>query len=144
MSKHDRVATRLWQGSTPDPVKSHHEFDAIVLCAEEFQPPRFPRFKGSVIRAPFDDSPWPSSTERKIAIRAAREVAKRLRKGQRVLVTCYMGWNRSGLVTALALKMATRMSADEIIRRIRAARGDSALSNKAFERIVRGFNSRRS
>jgi len=137
----DEVTPRLWQGAAPDPLKSYDGFDVLVLCAREVQP-RFRRFKGTVIRAPFVDTPYPTDVERKIAIRAAREVAKRLRKGQKVLVTCAAGLNRSGLVVALALRMATQMHPEEIIRRIRAARGERALSNPAFERIVRGFGSR--
>lgn len=138
----NRVAPRLWQGAAPTPDLPHAEFDVIVLCAQEYQPFRFPAFKGTVIRAPFDDSLQPTAKERKIAIRAAREVAKRLRKGQRVLVTCMMGRNRSGLVVGLALRMSTRWSADEIVVRIRKARGEDALSNQSFERIVRGFSAR--
>jgi len=118
------------------------DFDTIVLCAREHQPV-FKRYKKSVIRAPFADTPYPTATERRIAIRAAREVAKRLRKGQRVLVTCQMGWNRSALVAGLALKMATKMHTEEIIRRIREARGEDALSNPAFVRFLRGFASRK-
>jgi protein-tyrosine phosphatase len=128
-------------GAAPDPTRPYPEFDVIVLCAEEVQP-TFQRFKGTVIRAPFDDSPYPTAKERKIAIRAAREVAKRLRKGQRVLVTCAQGLNRSGLVVGIALKMAARMHVNEIIERIRKARGDWALSNPAFERFLRGFSAK--
>lgn len=140
-NNYDRVAPRLWQGAAPDPTKPYPEFDVIVLCAQEVQP-RFARFKGSLIRAPFADTPYPTEKERKIAIRAARLVAKHLGKKRRVLVTCAMGWNRSGLVNALALRMATRAHPEEIIRRIRAARGEHALMNPAFERIVRGFSQR--
>jgi protein-tyrosine phosphatase len=139
----DRVAPRLWQGAAPDPAKPYTEFDVIVLCAQEVQP-RFARFKGTVIRAPFADTPYPTSKERKIAIRAAREVVKHLRKHRRVLVTCAQGWNRSGLVVGLTLRMATNWHPEEIVRRIRAARGEFALSNPAFERIVRGFSRTRS
>lgn len=139
---YDKVAPRLWVGSAPDPTKPYPEFDAIVLAAEEFQP-TFENFKGTVIRAPFDDTAYPTAKERKIAIRAAREVAKRLRKGQRVLVTCVMGLNRSALVAGLALKMASKLTTEEIIARIRKARGPLALSNKAFERFLRGFSGQR-
>lgn len=139
---YDRVAPRLWQGAAPDPTKVYPEFDVIILAAHEFQP-RMPRFRGTLIRAPFDDTQRPTATERRIAIRAAREVAKRLRKHERVLVTCQMGWNRSGLVVGLALRMVSRLSGDEIVERIRKARGPDALSNRSFERIVRGFDGRR-
>lgn len=138
----NEVTPRLWQGAAPDPIKPYPEFDAIVLCANEVQP-KFQRFKGDVIRAPFVDSPYPTAKERRTAIRVAREVGKRLRKGQKVLVTCAAGLNRSGLVVGLALKMRSRMHVNEIIKRIRKARGPLALSNPAFERFLRGFGGRK-
>lgn len=138
----NRVVLRLWQGAAPDPFGSYKEFDLIVLCAEEVQP-KFNRFKGRIIRAPFSDTLYPSGKERRIAIRAARIVAEQLRKKKKVLVTCAAGLNRSGLVVALVLRMATRMHSEAIIRRIRKARGSHALSNPAFVRIVRCFSQRR-
>ena len=124
-------------GGVPDPG-SLELFNVLVLCAKEVQP-KVQGFKGTIIRAPFGDVPSLTSKERRTAIRAAREVAKRLRKGQKVLVTCHMGWNRSGLVTALALRMSTHRGTDEIIRRIRKARGPNALSNESFVRMIYGF-----
>ena len=138
MTGYDRVAPRLWQGAAPDPAQAYAGFDVLVLCAKQFQP-LMPKFKGLLIRAPFDDTPRPGATERRIAIRAAREVAKSLRAGRNVLVTCQAGWNRSGLVVGLSLRMAARFPVDEIVSRIRRARGPHALSNEAFERILRGF-----
>ena len=144
MADYNQVAPSLYQCGAPDTTQLASDLDAIFLCASEYQPPRFPKFKGTIVRCGFDDTVKPTKYERRIAIRAAREVAKRLGKGQRVLVTCYLGFNRSGLVVGLALRMATKWSADEIIRRIRKARGPHALSNPSFERIIRGFNARRS
>lgn len=138
---YDQVAPLLFMGAAPDPVKAYTDFDALVLCTEA-QPTRFPNFHGTIIRAPFSDTSYVTADLRRIAIRAAREVAKRLRKGQTVLVTCTQGWNRAGLVVGIALKMASRLSSDEIIERIRAARGRDALSNQSFERIVKGFSGR--
>jgi protein-tyrosine phosphatase len=143
VSDYHEVAPRLWMGAAPDSKRPYSEFDAIVLCAGEVQP-TFVRFQGTIIRAPFVDSGAPTATERKIAIRAAREVAKRLRRGQSVLVTCAMGLNRSGLVCGLALKMVSPYHVSEIIDRIRKARGKRALSNPAFERFLRGFSSKKS
>lgn len=47
-------------------------------------------------------------------------------------VHCQAGWNRSGLVSALALMMAGR-TADEAISLLRAKRCDQVLCNKTFE-----------
>lgn len=137
----NEVTPRLWMGATPDPTAPHAKFDAIILCAKEIQPV-MRKFKGTVIRAPFREAPYPTARERKIAIRAAREVVKRLRKGQTVLVTCGEGLNRSGLVVGLSLRMATKKSPGEIIHLIRRARGEWALRNDSFLRIICGFASR--
>lgn len=141
-SNYDLVAPRLWQGSAPDPTKPYPEFDVIVLAAKEAQP-MLQKFRGRVIRAPFSDARYPTETERRIAIRAARVVAKELKKGNKVLVTCAQGLNRSGLIVGLALRMASKYDVEEIIRRIRAARGNWALTNPSFERFLRGFGARK-
>jgi protein-tyrosine phosphatase len=138
---YNQVASRLYQGGAVDSAQPYSQFDAIVLCAQEHQP-RLRRFKGVTIRAPFADTAYPTATERRIAIRAAREVAKRLHSGETVLVACWAGLNRSGLVVGLALRMATRRHPESIIRAIRNARSEKALSNPAFERIVRGFSAK--
>jgi protein-tyrosine phosphatase len=52
-------------------------------------------------------------------------------KGDRVLVRCQAGLNRSGLVTALIL-MKTGMSAEDAIRTIRKNRADIALFNEHY------------
>ena len=97
----------LWIGSKPKTgrVVADSGFDLLVLCAEEYQPPAraFPGVE--VIYAPFDDNSdiGPLPSEKKIARRAAKRVADALRREQQVLVTCYAGRNRSGLVCGLAM-----------------------------------------
>jgi protein-tyrosine phosphatase len=78
-----------------------------------------------------------SADEIGIAARTAARVARRLRAGKRILVTCAMGLNRSGLVAALAMSDVWGMNADEIVGRLRRARGKWALSNPNFERLLR-------
>lgn len=134
----NEVTPRLWMGAAPDPTELYSRFDAIVMCAQEIQPV-MRKFKGTVLRAPFHGDPYPMARERKIAIRAAREVVKRLQKGQKVLVTCSDGLERSGLVTGITLRMATKKQPGEIIYLIRKARGDWALRNPSFARIICGF-----
>ena len=53
--------------------------------------------------------------------------------GDRVLVRCQAGWNRSGLVTALVL-MRDGMPAEEAIALIREKRSPHALCNAEFEK----------
>lgn len=113
-------------------------FAAVVLCAEEHQPPddAFPGL--DVVRVPFDDALEPMSFQELAKIqRAADNVARRLRAGQRVLVTCYAGRNRSGLVNALTLLRMTGAPPQMVIDRIRMRRGRNALSNPYFESLIR-------
>jgi len=133
----DEVAPRLYVGSKPPPGR--HVYDAIVLAAIEYQPPAH-FFPGTeVIHAPFDDAPGRLMRNDEIvtATRAAARVAKLLRSGRRVLVTCAMGLNRSALIAAIAMHAVYGMSPDEIVRRIRRARGMWALSNPNFEKLLR-------
>ena len=58
---------------------------------------------------------------------------KQWKKGDRVLVRCQAGLNRSGLVTALIL-MKEGMSASEAIATIRKNRAEIALFNDHYER----------
>jgi len=132
------VVPKLFVGSKPSPGR-HEDVDTIVLAAMEYQPPA-DLFPGAeVIHVPLDDAPDRPMREDEIAdaTKAAARVARRLRAGRRVLATCQMGLNRSALVAALAMHEVYGMSADEIIARLRRARGAWALSNPNFERLLR-------
>lgn len=135
----DKVAPRLYQG--PKPAPGRYNIDVLVLMAEEYQPRshNFPGVK-AVVHAPIDDAPSTGVKphEHESIQRAASFVAAALRDGRTVLVTCNMGLNRSGVVSALALRQAyPEMTADDAIARVRNARGKWALSNPHFEKIVR-------
>ena len=132
------VIRGLYVGSKPPPGK-HDGVDAIVLAAMEYQPPAH-LFPGTeVIHAPLDDAPGRHMREDEIEIatKAADRVARLLRSGRRVLSTCQMGLNRSSLVAALAMHDVYGMSADEIVAKLRRARGAWALSNPNFEKLLR-------
>jgi protein-tyrosine phosphatase len=132
------VAPGLFVGSKPSPGR-YEGFDTIVLAAMEYQPPAH-LFPGTeVIHAPLDDAPGRHMREDEIAIatKAADRVARLLRSGRRVLSSCRMGLNRSSLVAALAMHDVYGMSADEIVARLRRARGSWALSNPNFEKLLR-------
>ena len=131
------VIPGLYVGSKP--AHGRHAVDVIVLAAEEYQP-HATRFPGSeVIHVPLDDAPWRHMRPDEIAgaVRTGEAVARRLRAGRRVLVSCAMGLNRSALVAAIAMHDVHGMGADEIIARIRRARGEWALSNPNFEKLLR-------
>lgn len=127
-----RIAQKLWMGSRPSPAACQF-FDVIVLAAEEHQP----ELPCKTIRAPIDDA-RPTHNEISIALKAARQVNQERRKGRRVLVSCYMGINRSGLVTALAM-MLNGSSAQSAIGRIRKARKApiTPLSNRHFVELLK-------
>jgi protein-tyrosine phosphatase len=134
----NEVAPGLFVGSKPAPGR-HSCVDAIVLAAEEYQfsADMFPG--AEILHAPLDDDPSRPmrADEIGIAARAGARVARRLRAGKRVLVTCAMGLNRSGLIAAIAMQDVWGMGADEIIGRLRRARGKWALSNPNFEQLLR-------
>ena len=132
------VVKGLFVGSKPPPGR-HAGVDVIVLAAMEYQPSAA-LFPGTeVLRVPLDDDPSRPLREDEVAdaLKAGGRVARRLLAGRRVLVTCAMGLNRSGLVAALAMHEVHGMSADEIITKLRLARGAWALSNPNFERLLR-------
>jgi protein-tyrosine phosphatase len=118
----------------------------LVLCAEEVQP-RGANFPGvHVIHAGFDDDYSLSEEERTIAVRAAREVARHVRSGDKVLVTCQQGRNRSGLVAALAVHLLTGMSGKDAARFVQKRRrtiDGPALSNDYFVDLLSRLPGRR-
>jgi len=122
----------LAQGSAPRYDVSH--FDVVVLCAEELQDIHIARVE--TILCPLDDSGPPiTQTEVAIAIKTAGRVYRRIKAGKRVLVTCHMGLNRSGLVGALTLR-ALGFTPQQSIRLVRATRGPEALKNRSFVRVI--------
>lgn len=141
MIEASQILEGLFQGSAPPQGLELRRagFDAVVLCAEEVQPPdaAFPGVE--VLRAPLDDGSLPTA-ELAIAVAAAEDVAKRVRAGRKVLVTCAQGRNRSGLVTALAIMRLRGMTGDQAVRIVRMRRKSPfgpALSNEAFARKLR-------
>ena len=107
----------------------------LVLAAIGYQPAAS-RFPGvHVLYAPLNDNgAQMTAYERRVAIHAARIVARELARGHNVLVTCEQGRNRSGLVAALALVFLgyARPRSVATIRRMRM----QALTNQDFARMV--------
>lgn len=131
MGYHFLFRDRLAQGSAP-PDGARLPFNTVVLAADEYQHANFPG--SDVIRVPLDDSGPPPTPEERRAIReTAREVARRVRAGQRVLVTCWQGRNRSGVISGLALSELgiPGPRAAKLIRRLR-----NGLTNPHFHEMV--------
>jgi len=135
VSYHFVVPRYLAQGSVPTPgARLSASFDTVVLCAVEHQ--RVPLPGVEVMYVPLDDSgPPPTALEVQLAWKAAKLVAKRVRAGKRVLVTCAMGRNRSGLVMGFTLIMLG-LTAQQAVAAIRRARGADALSNRHFVQLL--------
>lgn len=98
-------------------------FHALVLTALEWQIPAL-EFPGlAVIHAPNNDDGSPLTRDQlDRALTAARQVVTRLQNGQKVLVTCAAGVNRSGLVSALSLHFLKGWSGDKCIAVVRKRR----------------------
>ncbi|MFR0358224.1 protein-tyrosine phosphatase family protein [Streptomyces sediminimaris] len=69
-------------------------------------------------------------------MRLARAAGEALDEGRKVLVRCYHGYNRSGLVIAHAL-VRRGHSAEQAIRLIRSRRSPWALHNELFVEYLR-------
>ena len=140
-----QIAPRLIQGSVPE--RGPLDVDVVVLCAQEYQFPAIrygarPFGNARVLRCPLPDAGMPLPTRHvPLALRTAVEVARLWAHGSRILVTCAMGRNRSGLISALAL-MELGHSADAAIAAVRKAR-PNAIDNVHFEYLLRSIGSRR-
>ena len=84
---------------------------------------------------PIPDGPL-DGTQLAGVMRLAQAAGDALDAGRRVLVRCWSGYNRSGLVVAHTLVRRGR-SADEAIRLIRARRSPWALHNELFVDYLR-------
>lgn len=129
------ITTRLWVGAAPPFDRDLPAFDVVVLCARELQPERM-SFTRKVVRVPLPDSAL-TTEELNRAILGGKVVAKALRGGQRVLVTCRAGLNRSALVASFGLGMATTLSSDQIVELMRARRSPHALHNPHFVEYIK-------
>lgn len=84
---------------------------------------------------PIPDGPL-DGTQLAGVIRLAEAACEALDEGRRVLVRCYHGYNRSGLVVGHALVRRNR-SAEQAIRLIRSRRSEWALHNELFAEYLR-------
>ena len=129
----------LWQGSQPRTGTRVRDsgFDLLILCAEEYQPPAssFPGVE--VIYAPNQDDPKTPPSRKTLyqALAVARKAAQAMKDGRKVLSTCYAGINRSGLVSALTLRLYLGCSGFEAVRLVQQRRM-GALRNPQFVKVL--------
>jgi hypothetical protein len=132
------IVPLLWQGSKPrpGPAVADAGFEVLVFCARDHQPSpeAFPGLE--FILAPNDDHVFMTKEDLTRAVNTASGVAERLLAGKKILVTCFAGINRSGLVVALTLHKAFGYSGRSCIDLVRKGRiladGDDALTNTFF------------
>lgn len=123
----DEVAPGLFQGDFPEGVVDWDQFDDVVTMSRMAPSPRLGE-DGLWLHVPIPDA----EMEDPDGVReAARVVAERVGAGRRVLVHCWAGLNRSGVVSARAL-MLMGVPVAQAIAAVRAARGQVALFNRAF------------
>lgn len=137
---YSKILDNLWIGGAPPPQANVGEFfDCLVLCAHEYQPDCFPDIQ--IAFAPMRDDGLTIHKEDAVqAVKAAGKTIRWMNQGLRVLVTCYQGRNRSGLVTALALcKGEPALSPEEAVNKIRSSRGSDALANSGFVKFLKTF-----
>lgn len=138
----------LYQGSYPKLDKDlGQHFDVVVFTAVEKQPK--PAALKSVPKSvvikkfPLDDDPYQPVTRDQAAalMQAAKELGYLVKSGKRVLITCAMGMNRSGLLTALTLMATTGCNGRNAVQTVQSRRramddGTRALFNPIFARFV--------
>lgn len=145
------IVPGLWQGSLPPFGSAVRKggFDLLVLCAREHQLPSVYFHDVEVCGAPNDDAVayGPFTREKlKVALQGARRVVKAVKAGQRALVTCAAGMNRSGLVSALTLHLLYGWPGERCIQQVRKGRppkkGYRPLTNADFTAALRRLPAR--
>lgn len=102
-------------------------FDTVLTCARPWEVGPVPARIESA-RFSFDDGrDIPDGLDK-----AGLWVAAHVRAGEKVLVRCYAGLNRSGLVVATALHELTGLPGSKVILAMRAVRSPHVLCNPAF------------
>ena len=135
---HSEILPGLWVGGTADdgwidrsaPCGGFGDaapYDAVVTLFAWAQPMSW---GVEELRYGFGDAALDDASLPKI-LAAARWAHERWSRGERVLVRCQAGINRSGLVAALVLMIAG-YSAHEAIQLLRQGRSPFALCNDAF------------
>jgi hypothetical protein len=134
LDPYNEVIPRLAQASSwipPDELLAEHGFDASVDVGGWDQSERMHNKNYTFLL--LDDVPWIPDPDaiHMLGIR----VASMVDGGQRVVVNCAAGLNRSGLIVGRAL-IALGHEPAEAIELIRAARGPRALYNRTFEQFL--------
>jgi protein-tyrosine phosphatase len=134
----NNIYDNLWQGAYPPKgdVLSMRGFKLLVLAAAENQDAT--AYTGiDVILAPGDDDENPECLPNFLPqwLDAAKQVASRVKMGDKVLVTCMGGYNRSGFITTVALHLLTGWDGETCVKHVQQRR-KYALHNLLFEEYL--------
>jgi hypothetical protein len=117
----------------------------LILAAREYQPKHISGTRGRFsladkIYVPLRDTVLFTPKEFKNTVKRAKSAAEHavdyISRGKNVLSTCQAGWNRSGIISGLALVDLTGIPGKQVVRHIRKKRSSSALSNPLFASVV--------
>lgn len=125
------ITSSIAQGSYPDPPeRAFQDFDIVVFCAEEHQPRLRPPASKYKFLLPLDDDPYQQLPDEvgKLVHEASRRIAAYMRSGKRVLSTCHLGRNRSGLVSAMSIMYAYHWTPRETISLVQRRRPESLIN----------------
>lgn len=131
-----QIATRGVNHTHPNVVRVEHEFDAVFSFFwrdEEGNGP--PRGQGIPHYHYYIPDGKLSLTDLNAVKDYARRIAVYVTAGSKILVRCQAGYNRSGLVVALAL-IELGWTPEQAIGQIRAKRSIWALHNIDFVRYI--------
>jgi protein-tyrosine phosphatase len=126
-------------GSAPPPGEDLKNIcDVVVLCAVEYQLPQSEFPECELISIPLHDDLVPlNPTEIERIRECVDDVGRALLSNKQCLITCFMGLNRSALITALTMCKYLGCTPNEAIARVRSCRGSHALSNPYFVNIIK-------
>lgn len=131
---------RLWMGSYSAALHTPTRPDLHIHCAYECAPADS---HAETIWLRLDDAPIHWENNQAWVTRVLDTAGKGVRvldEGGVVVVNCFAGLNRSGLIAALILMLAFDMSAEYAIAHIQRHRSDLALGNESFTRFLRSVD----
>jgi protein-tyrosine phosphatase len=137
---HDEVYPGLWIGGARWGNPPAGAFDVVVSLTPAHEADvRIPK-PAHHLRWPLHDEEQEVDPEQ--LARLVAQVVQWVRQGKRVLVRCFAGLNRSGLVVGCALAELTGLDGPTVIRALRNQRSPIVLINPSFARIVEAIPAR--
>ena len=137
----DEIVPNLWMGGmyfgpAMTPCAPENQFDVVISMAGKGGLGTRVTYPGVLVHSFFIDDGILGLGELELVQEAVGLLVGHVAQGRKVLVRCQMGYNRSGLVVALALLQLDCSPAAEVIELIRAKRGRWALCNEWFVKLI--------